>query len=50
MVLGYSGGGGTDGCASGSGGGGGSYNAGTNQVNTVGYQLGNGQIIITVLS
>ena len=42
---GYSGGGGTDGC--GSGGGGGSYNSGTNQINTAGFQYGNGQAIFS---
>jgi hypothetical protein len=31
------------------GGGGGSYNAGTNQTNTAGFQSGNGRVIITVL-
>lgn len=45
---GYSGGGGGEGssCRAG-GGGGGSFNAGTNQTNVPGLQLGNGQLIIT---
>ncbi len=45
---GYSGGGGGEGasCRAG-GGGGGSFNAGTNQVNTAGVQLGNGLVTIT---
>ncbi|HUD44986.1 MAG TPA: hypothetical protein VMR41_05555 [Patescibacteria group bacterium] len=45
---GYSGGGG--GTYWGGGGGGGSYNGGTNQTNTAGYQSGNGQVIITYAS
>jgi hypothetical protein len=42
---GYSGGGG--GTYYGVGGGGGSYNAGTNQTQTAGYQTGNGQVILS---
>lgn len=43
---GYSGGGGGSNSSS-SGGGGGSYNGGSNQTNTAGVRLGNGQVIIT---
>ncbi|MEI6576037.1 MAG: Ig-like domain-containing protein [Bacteroidota bacterium] len=42
---GYSGGAGGGSCTA--GGGGGSYNAGTSQTNTAGYQSGNGQVLIT---
>ncbi|MFZ4707970.1 MAG: beta strand repeat-containing protein, partial [Bacteroidales bacterium] len=46
---GYSGGGGGANCGSGpqDGGGGGSYNSGTNKIETVGYNQGNGQVILT---
>lgn len=47
---GYSGGGGGNngGSCCAAGGGGGSYNAGTNQVNTAGVQLGDGLVVITL--
>ncbi len=44
---GYSGGGTSGSQPFTGGGGGGSYNAGTNQVNTAGFQTGNGQVIIS---
>lgn len=45
---GYSGGGTSGSQPYSGGGGGGSYNGGTNQVNTAGFQTGNGRVIITV--
>ncbi|NQV52398.1 MAG: gliding motility-associated C-terminal domain-containing protein, partial [Flavobacteriales bacterium] len=44
------GGNGWNGSTWGSGAGGGSYNAGTSQVNTSGFQSGNGQVIVSYLS
>lgn len=47
---GYYGGGGGGGCCLGAGGGGGSsYSAGTNTINTQGYQTGDGQIVISYI-